>query len=125
MKGATATTELIKRIQKEGIMPVETFNIRKGEGEDLIKKWNLWYFPVIVVIDTDYKPRKKTRSRKGDFDEWIDQRRDEIHASTIIEFPDYVWERLKRMAKNNFAWKDLYDKYKGKRSEVGKISRIS
>jgi len=123
MKGATATTELVKRIRKEDIMPVETFNIKKGEGEDLVKKWNLWYFPVILVVDMDCKPRK--RKRKEDFDEWIDPRRDEIHASTIIQYPDYVWERLKRMAENNFAWKDLYDKYIGGKHVLEKTSKIN
>ena len=95
-------------------MPIEVYNTKKNEGKDLIKKWNLWYFPVIVVIDTTYKSKKRKRSQNQSLNEWKDERRDEIHASTIEKYPDYVWEKLKRMARNDFTWKDLYDKYRKK-----------
>ena len=104
MKGAKAVTELIKRLREEKIMLVEVYNIKKAETRVLTKKWHLYDFPLLLIIDTEHKPEKRRSKKKDISTGWIDERRIIFHADLIKDHPDYVWERLKKASHGIFTW---------------------
>ena len=105
LRGSSIVARFIKRIQEEKIMPVKFYNIEDEEAQPLIKKWLLYGFPLIVIIDDDYKRSKKHPGQ------WIDKRRDIIRADDIKKYPEYIWEKIKKMANKDFEWEDLQQKY--------------